>query len=134
MMRDIEELRKRARENKMNEELQRHLQETSEGLYDDAASNASFKQADIQKALQGSLMSAPNQPSSSSNTPPPFGLNAVQVPKVRARSTSTRGTKREGDESEGVPRSRRAKSRPPEVIPEAKPKGRPKGSTNKPKQ
>ena len=115
---------KRARENKMNEELQKHLQETSEGLYDDEASNASFKQEDIQKALQDSLKTAPNQPSSSSNTPPPpFGINAVPLPK-RRRSTSARGSKREGDMPEEVPRRIRAKSRPPETITEEIKRGR----------
>ena len=72
--------------------------------------------------------------SSTSQAVYPSGLNPVELPKTKQRATTRKGTKREGDEPEGVPRRRRANSLPsPEKMAEAKPRGRPKGSTNKPK-
>ena len=72
--------------------------------------------------------------SSTSQAVYPSGINPVPLPKARQRATTRKGTKREGDEPESVPRRIRAKSQPPlGTVAEAKPSGRPKGSTNKPK-
>ena len=63
-----------------------------------------------------------------------MGLNPVPLPTARQRSTSRKGTMREGDEPEGIPRRIRSKSLPQfDSIAEVKQRGRPKGSTNKPK-
>ncbi len=58
-----------------------------------------------------------NQPSSSSTSQPtPYGINDVKLP--RARSEIRKGTKRETDEPEGIPRGKsRAKSRAPKPEP-----------------
>ena len=65
--------------------------------------------------------------SSTSKAVYPSGINPAPTPKAKPK-----GTKREGDEPESVPRRIRAKSQPPPET-EAKPRGRPKGSANKPK-
>ena len=64
--------------------------------------------------------------SSSSKPTYPMGLNAVELPKPRARSTSRKGTKKEGNDPEGVPRRIRSKTTPLfESMPEKKRVGRP---------
>jgi len=137
------ELLKRAKYNRMaqtaNSDLDEHIKATAEELdgYEtesDASSPKNMLQQVFEKAKK--LVKGEEQASSSTGKSVyPTGVNSVTLPTARTRSTSRKGTKREGDDPEAVPRRIRSKSKPPiQAIPEAKPKGRPSGSKNKPKQ
>ena len=120
----------RARQN-----LEEHAKQTSEGLYAEDSEGEVGDMRSLVDRLFGQNTSRGEQASSStSQAVYPTGLNPIELPKSRQRATTRKGTKREGDEPEGVPRRIRAKSQPPiGTVAEAKPRGRPKGSANKPK-
>ena len=128
--------------------LQKHLKDVEKGMTSDhEESNYDYGSVLSRSMTEGSLeryfgdgpknttysADAPRERASSSGQAAvyPMGINPIKLPKpTRTRSTSRLGTKREGNDPEGVPRRVRAKSRPPETIqevkPEAKPRGRPK--------
>ena len=141
-------LEDRAKRHAINVGLQKHLKDVAKGLTADyEESDHDYGSVLSRSMTEGSLeryfgdgpknttysADAPRERASSSGQAAvyPMGINPIKLPKpTRTRSTSRLGTKREGNDPEGVPRRVRAKSRPPETIqevkPEAKPRGRPK--------
>ena len=132
------EVEKRARYLAMAErakqDLDSHVRQTAKGIYDTESELEDLPKPpgrSIKTILSNVFGGREQASSSTSKAVYPSGLNPVDLstpePKTK-RATKRPGTKREGDDPEGVPRRTREKSQP-SVEPKAKPKGKSKKQT-----
>ena len=124
---------KRARNLAMAErakqDLEEHVKQTARGLFADSEPEDLPKPPGRSiKTILSNVFGGREELASSSTSKAVYPVDlSTPEPKTK-RATKRPGTKREGDEPEGVPRRTREKSQP-SVEPKAKPKGKSKKQT-----